>query len=60
VLIPFAISFYITDSQLMLYFLLLISKPEYASVACSSVTVNDSNKLERTQIKFIALCGGRF
>jgi hypothetical protein len=44
---------------LMLYFSLLRSKPDYASVAWRSITVSNSNKLLRTQIKFVALCGGR-
>lgn len=44
----------------MLYFALVRSKLEYASVAWSSVTLTDSNKLERTQKKSAALCHNRF
>jgi hypothetical protein len=33
---------------------------EYASVAWNSVTATDSNKLERVQRKFAALCHKRF
>jgi hypothetical protein len=38
---------------------LVISKLEYAPVAWSSVTITDSNKLERIQRKFAALCHSR-
>jgi hypothetical protein len=44
----------------MLYFALVRSKLEDASVAWSSVTLTDYNKLERTQRKFAALCHSRF
>jgi hypothetical protein len=40
----------------MLYFALVRYKLEYASVAWNSVTITDSNKLERVQRKFAALC----
>jgi hypothetical protein len=39
---------------------LVRSKLEYASVAWYSVTITDSNKLERIQRKFAALCHKRF
>jgi hypothetical protein len=38
----------------MLYFALVISKLEYASVAWNSVTITDSNKFERVQRQFTA------
>jgi myo-inositol catabolism protein IolC len=41
---------------LMLHFALVRSKMEYASVAWNSVTITDSNKLQRLQRKFAALC----
>jgi hypothetical protein len=43
------------DFLLMLYFALVRSKLECASVAWNSVTITDSNKLERVQKKFAAL-----
>jgi hypothetical protein len=48
------------DSLLMLYFASVRSNLEYASVAWNSVTFTDSNKLERVQGKFAALCHRRF
>jgi hypothetical protein len=44
----------------MLYFALVRSKLEHASVAWPSVTITDSNKLKRVQRKFAALCHKRF
>jgi hypothetical protein len=40
----------------MLYYALVRPELEYASVAWNSVTITDSNKLERSQRKFVALC----
>jgi hypothetical protein len=45
-------SFSTSDSLLILYFALVISKLEYASVAWNSVTVTDSNNLKSIQRKF--------
>jgi hypothetical protein len=53
-------SFSTLDSLLILFFASVISKLEYASVAWNSVTVTDSNKLERVQKTFAALCHRRF
>jgi hypothetical protein len=47
-------------SLLILFFALVGSKLEYASVAWNSVTATDSNELERVQRKFAALCHKRF
>jgi hypothetical protein len=44
----------------MLYFTLVRSKFEYASVVRNSVTTTDANKLERIQQKFSAFCCNRF
>jgi hypothetical protein len=48
-LLTLTFSFSTIDSLLILYFALVISKLEYAFVAWSSVTIADSNKLERVQ-----------
>jgi hypothetical protein len=42
-------SFSTLDSLLVLFFVLVRSKLEYASIAWNSVTITDSNKLERVQ-----------
>jgi hypothetical protein len=47
------------DSLLMLYFALVRSELEYASVDCNSVIITDPNNLERIQRKFAALCHNR-
>jgi hypothetical protein len=44
----------------MLYFTLIRSKLEYASVVLNSITTTDANKLERIQQKFAARCCNRF
>jgi hypothetical protein len=41
------------------YFAFIGSEFEYASVAWNSVTITNSNKLERIQRKFAALCHNR-
>jgi hypothetical protein len=43
-----------------MYYILLRSKLEYASVVWNSVTSTDSNKLERIQQKFASVCFYRF
>jgi hypothetical protein len=43
----------------ILFFTLVRSKSEYASVVSNSITSNDANELERIQ-KFEALCFNRF
>jgi hypothetical protein len=45
---------------MMLYFALVRWKLEYGSAAWNSVTITDSNKLERTQRKFAAIFHSRF
>jgi hypothetical protein len=47
-------------SLLMLCFTLVRSKLEYTSVAWNSLTITDSNKLQRIQRKFAALCHSRY
>jgi hypothetical protein len=44
----------------MLYFTLVTSQLEYASVVWKSITTTDVNRLERIQQKFAALCYNRF
>jgi hypothetical protein len=53
-------SFSAIDNLLMLYFALFRYKLEYASLAWNSVTITDSNKLERVQRKSGALYHKRF
>jgi hypothetical protein len=44
------------DYLYMLYFMLIRSKLECASVVRNSMTSTDANKLERTQQKFASIC----
>jgi hypothetical protein len=44
----------------VLYFTLVRSRLEYASVECNSVTSTDANKFERIQQKFTSGCFYRF
>jgi hypothetical protein len=52
-------SFSTLDSILMLYFALIRSYLEYASDAWNPVIITNSNKLERIQRIFTALCHNR-
>jgi hypothetical protein len=53
-------SFSTLVSIVILFFALVRSKLEYASVAWNSATATDSNKLERMQKKVATLCHKRF
>ncbi|PNF40967.1 hypothetical protein B7P43_G08815 [Cryptotermes secundus] len=48
------------ECMFILYFTLVRSKVEYASVVWNSITSTDANKLERIQQEFTALCFKRF
>jgi hypothetical protein len=48
------------DCLRMLYFTLVRSKLEYASVVRNSITSTDANKLQSIQQKFVSVCFGRF
>jgi hypothetical protein len=53
-------SFSSTDSLVTMYYALVHSKLEFASVAWNSVMLTDSSKTERVQKKFANLCNNRF
>jgi hypothetical protein len=50
----------IIECLYVLYFTLVRSKLEYASVVVNSITSTDANKLERIQQKFASVCFYRF
>jgi hypothetical protein len=53
-------SFSSLECMFILYFTLVRSKVEYASVVWNSITSTDAKRLERIQQKFAALCLKRF